>query len=402
MSNETYDVVTVGGGLGASALARSLALAGRKVLVLERETQFKDRVRGEQVASWGVAEARELGIMELLLKNCAHEMKWFDAYIGPMLINHRDTVETTPQGLPNMTFFHPRMQETLITAAAEAGAEVRRGARVTGVNPGATPQVAFEQDGRNETASCRMVVGADGRNSIVRKWAGLTEQQDPDRMQISGVLVENVSAQDDTGSIVFNPGEGEMAILFPQGQGAARAYQVTRVDREGRLSGEGDLPRFWELFRKMPNAAALVDGVRVAGPLATFNGADCYVPHPYRDGVALIGDAATSSDPTWGQGLSLTLRDARTLRDRLLADEDWDAAGHAYAADHDRYYGVTHAVEDWFTELFLGVGPEADARRGRALPRIAADGTRIPDALQAGPESMQADEATRARFFGED
>jgi len=63
---------------------------------------------------------------------------------------------------------------------------------------------------------------------------------------------------------------------------------------------------------------------------------------------------------------------------------------------------VTHAVEDWFTELFLGVGPEADTRRGRALPGIAQDGTRIPDAFQAGPDSVQADEVTRARFFGED
>lgn len=176
MSNEIYDLVTVGGGLGASALARSVALAGRKVLMLEREMQFKDRVRGEQVASWGVAEARELGIMDVLLSNCAHEMRWFDAYIGPILINHRDTVETTPQGVPNMTFFHPKMQETLIAAAAEAGADVHRGARVTGVDPGASPRVTFERGGRSETVSCRLVVGADGRNSIVRKWAGLAEQ----------------------------------------------------------------------------------------------------------------------------------------------------------------------------------------------------------------------------------
>jgi 2-polyprenyl-6-methoxyphenol hydroxylase-like FAD-dependent oxidoreductase len=121
---QTYDVVTVGGGLGASALARSLALEGLKVLVLERETQFKDRVRGEQVASWGVGEARELGILDMLLANCGHEMRWFDLYFGPILTGHRDTVETTPQGLPNMTFFHPKMQETLIAAAAEAGSDV--------------------------------------------------------------------------------------------------------------------------------------------------------------------------------------------------------------------------------------------------------------------------------------
>lgn len=45
----------------------------------------------------------------------------------------------------------------------------------------------------------------------------------------------------------------------------------------------------------------------------------------------LIGDAAASSDPSWGQGLGLTVRDVRVLRDHLLSRENWDEAGHAYA-----------------------------------------------------------------------
>jgi 2-polyprenyl-6-methoxyphenol hydroxylase-like FAD-dependent oxidoreductase len=43
--------------------------------------------------------------------------------------------------------------------------------------------------------------------------------------------------------------------------------------------------------------------------------------HPYRDGIALIGDAA-ASDPAYGQGMSLTLRDARVLREYLVTTED--------------------------------------------------------------------------------
>jgi menaquinone-9 beta-reductase len=35
--------------------------------------------------------------------------------------------------------------------------------------------------------------------------------------------------------------------------------------------------------------------------------------------MALIGDAAAASDPSWGEGLSLTLRDVRLLRDSLIA-----------------------------------------------------------------------------------
>ena len=51
--------------------------------------------------------------------------------------------------------------------------------------------------------------------------------------------------------------------------------------------------------------------------------------------------------------------------------------------------------------MFLTLGPEADARRERALPLIAADQTRIPDFLLSGPD-LPLDESVRRRFFGEE
>jgi flavin-dependent dehydrogenase len=58
----TYDLITVGGGIGGAALAGAMAEHGARVLVLERETRFKDRVRGEGLLPWGVGEARTLGL----------------------------------------------------------------------------------------------------------------------------------------------------------------------------------------------------------------------------------------------------------------------------------------------------------------------------------------------------
>ena len=126
MARDPYDVVTVGGGLGGATLARAMAERGARVLVLERERQFKDRVRGEWMAPWGAAEARALGIYDLLLETCAHALPAWDAFIGPMFLGRRVLAETTPQGLPALALYHPAMQEALLAAARDAGAEVRR------------------------------------------------------------------------------------------------------------------------------------------------------------------------------------------------------------------------------------------------------------------------------------
>src|SRR5439155_23113925 len=62
-----FDAITVGGGLAGSTFAAELTRAGHQVLVLERETRFKDRVRGENMLPWGVAAARRLGLVNDLL-----------------------------------------------------------------------------------------------------------------------------------------------------------------------------------------------------------------------------------------------------------------------------------------------------------------------------------------------
>ncbi len=173
-----------------------------------------------------------------------------------------------------------------------------------------------------------------------------------------------------------------------------------RRESPRRLSGRQHIRDFIAACVETGVPAEWFEGAEVAGPLATFEGADRWVDHPYREGVALIGDAAAATDPSWGCGLSLTLRDVRVLRDRLLASEDWAAAARSYAEEHDRYYGALHRIEGWLTELVYELGPEADARRDRVLPLHAEERDRRPDLLGLGPESP-SDEAARRRFFGE-
>jgi menaquinone-9 beta-reductase len=141
--------------------------------------------------------------------------------------------------------------------------------------------------------------------------------------------------------------------------------------------------------------------VQLAGPLASFDGADTWVEHPYRQGVALIGDAAASNDPSFGQGLSLTLRDVRVLRDQLLSSNDSSAVTEAYAEEHDSHYGVIHQASRCFGQMFYDASEASRQLRARALPRIVQDPTRVPDQLVSGPE-VPLDETAIRRFFGEE
>ncbi|HXX99465.1 MAG TPA: NAD(P)/FAD-dependent oxidoreductase [Candidatus Limnocylindrales bacterium] len=395
MPRQSYDIITVGGGIAASALAKAMAERGARVLVLERETMFKDRVRGEGLVCWGGGEARELGIHELLKETCGHDVPYVESGMGP-----RDFTTTTPQRLPLLSFPHPVMQETLLAAAQQAGAEVRRGVSVEQIETGRTPAVIT--DGQShERITARLVVAADGRGSVARKWVGFASQEQSNPYFMAGVLLTDVKAPPDTIYFVFNPEPGMCIVLFPLGKCRFRSYFAYPKTVGYRLQGESMLSLFIrESARVFPPLAEYYAAAKCIGPLASFDVSDSWVEHPYRDGVVLVGDAAATTDPTFGQGLSLALRDARTLRDELVKDSDWAAAASRYADQRRVYFRTCHTVEAWLRTLFQDPSPEAAALRAKAMPLIAQDPTRVPDHLNSGLD-LPLNEQVRAQMFGE-
>ena len=396
MSFFDYDIIAVGGGLGGSALAKAMAENGKSVLILERETEFKDRVRGEFMSPWGAAEASALGIYKLIRDNCGVEAPFTDLGFGP-----RDLSTTTPQQLPALGFCHPEMQEAALTAAKAAGAEAVRGATVSNIESGTRPTVTFQDVGGTHTVSARLVVAADGRNSSARKWAEFEVHERPQPFYFAGLLMTGINVPQDHSYLLFLPPLGQCTAITPAGRGRFRTY-VAYQDNEGlRLQGAENVKNFIAEAKKAELVADCFNDAEPIGPLASFRCGDFWVEHPYKNGVALVGDAASTSDPAFGQGLSTTLRDVRVLRDCLLANDDWDTAAHAYATEHDGYSENVRKATHLFRSLFLEQGAEAEERRGRAMPLLAEDGTRAPDHLFSGPE-LPLDDSVRRRFYGEE
>ena len=239
---QTYDLIIVGGGIGGSALATVMARSGASVLLLERSEAFEDRVRGEWIAPWGVAETQRLGLYDLLVEAGGHHVTRH-ATFDPALDPAKAEATALPlgffkDGVPGpLCLGHPHHCQTLFEATAAASADVRRGVTVTHVETGDAPAVAWEENGRSRRAKARLIVGADGRTSEVREAAKIRLHQDPPHHWFAGLLVEDAVGWDDDLQAIGT--EGDFGFLaFPQGGGRVRLYGGYALTSAGRFRGE--------------------------------------------------------------------------------------------------------------------------------------------------------------------
>jgi 2-polyprenyl-6-methoxyphenol hydroxylase-like FAD-dependent oxidoreductase len=135
------------------------------------------------------------------------------------------------------------MQETLLAAAENAGAEMRRGVSVKHVERGVEPTLIVDVHS-HERISARLVVAADGRGSAVRKWTGFSVCEQSYGYYMAGVLLTNVPAPSEIFYAVFNSELGAWTGLIPQVGDRFRACFVYPKTMGYRLQGESMLNLF--------------------------------------------------------------------------------------------------------------------------------------------------------------
>ena len=407
-----YDLIIVGGGIAGSALATVMAREGARVLLLEKSTVYEDRVRGEWIAPWGVAETRRLGLYDLLMEAGGHHVARHITFD-----ESRPVEEAEASALPLSRFLpdvvgplcigHPHHCQTLFDAAGKAGAETHRGMETGAVVLGDSPSVTWTKDGAERTDRARLIVGADGRTSGVRESAGIALHQDPPHHMFAGMLVEGAHGWDDSLQAIGT--EDDFGFLaFPQGDGRVRVYGSFSLDQRRRFAGPDGPRQFLDAFamRCAPANRHLVAG-RPAGPLLAYFNNDSWTDEPFAPGVVLAGDAAGWNDPIIGLGLSIAYRDVRVVSDLLKGSTDWSPALFApYAeerAERMRRLRFTAALTAAL-DCEFGEGPKERRRRyheaQKTDPMVGAHAF----AVMAGPESLPPDVFTpahRARVLGE-
>ena len=130
-----------------------------------------------------------VGVYNLLRDHCGMEVQYITGWLAGQAGEPRNLHTTTPHGMGSLDFKHPEMQQVLLEAASRAGAEVLRDSVVKGVALGNPAIVSISAKAGMRDVTGRLVVGADGRDSKVRNWAGFEVSRDPSYLFAASALL---------------------------------------------------------------------------------------------------------------------------------------------------------------------------------------------------------------------
>ena len=164
---QDYDAIIVGARCAGSPTAALLAGNGYRVLVVDRATFPSDTVSTHVLQPLGVAALARWGLLDRLVASGCPPIHTYTYDFGPFTLSGAPGTKDAPVAYcPRRTV----LDKLLVDAAAEAGAEVREGFTVEAVVIEDGRVVGIKgrsKDGATVTERARVVVGADGRHSMV-------------------------------------------------------------------------------------------------------------------------------------------------------------------------------------------------------------------------------------------
>lgn len=312
--------IVVGAGPAGSATATLLAERGWSVLLLDKAAFPRPKVCGEYISPEGARVLDRLGVLKDIDAAGAQPLSGM-RIVAPdgTVLEGSYPVSGPWRGYRDhaLAIERARLDHILLERARSLPVDVRERHRVTGLLIEGRRVVgvrAEDADGRPLEARAQLVVGADGRASVVAHALGLLRAHRLRRM----ALVQHVEGIDlaGRGEIYVDP--PDYSILNPVGPGRVNLSLVVPLAHATPYRRR--LPDFFQArLRQLRHLAPRVAGARPVGPLMAMGPLAYRVAEPRHDGVALVGDAAGFYDPFTGDGLHRALHSAELLVDAAHA-----------------------------------------------------------------------------------
>jgi geranylgeranyl reductase family protein len=307
----TYDAIVIGAGPAGATAARKLAQQNLRVLIVEKSKLPRYKPCGGGLTSKAM-DLIDFDISSTLEDESRDVLFSYDS--GP-------TIQRTIGHTVVWLVMRDKFDYLVTQQAVAAGAELRTGAvveRVEADESGATVRTA------KESLRARFVIGADGANGITAKAVGLMAKRHNGVALEGEIQVSSAAQAKWRGKLLFDfggipwgyawifPKAEHLSIgvgsWYPSGSIKPRDYLARFIERQPDLREHG------ELFIK--------------GHVLPLGGR---IDQFHRGRVLVVGDAAATADPFFGEGISFAIRSGQIAAEEIIGaiqGDNIDLAGH--------------------------------------------------------------------------
>ncbi len=307
-----------GGGPAGVMLGYQLARAGIDVVILEKHADFFRDFRGDTIHPSTMEVLYELGLLDDFFKLPHYKVDRARAMIGDELITLADLSHLKVHA-PYITFVP---QWDFLNFISEKGRQfpgfhLYMDTEVTGITEedGCIKGItAKDNDGELEIRA-DIVIGADGRHSIVREKAGM---EFINRGAPIDVLWFRLSKQSNDEEQLFGViNYGTMMVMIDRGDYWQCAFIIPKGDFD-RIKSEG-LEKFRESLVKLaPFTKDRMNEISDWDKVKLLSVRVDHLKKWHKCGLLFIGDAAHAMSPIGGVGINLAIQDAVAAANILI------------------------------------------------------------------------------------